>query len=143
MAFLNTKWKDCKSCKSLCTKNFRWRFIKNLSIYLAVDISKIYFLKNAKKTCKPNNRDLNCDLITRNSLISISLLGLLLFIIYCDLFISSDHTHFRSSADNTVPFDCDKNFDQIPSDLKKDLTSISEWFLQTYCKANNKTLHLV
>ena len=27
----------------------------------AVNITKIYFLKNAKKTCKPNNRDLNCD----------------------------------------------------------------------------------
>ena len=27
----------------------------------AVDLSKIYFLKNAMKTCKPNNRDLNCD----------------------------------------------------------------------------------
>ena len=25
----------------------------------AVDLSKNYFLKNAKKTCKPNNRDLN------------------------------------------------------------------------------------
>ena len=25
----------------------------------AVDLSKIYFLKNAKKTCKSNNRDLN------------------------------------------------------------------------------------
>ena len=24
-------------------------------------ILKIYFLKNAKKTCKPNNRDLNRD----------------------------------------------------------------------------------
>ena len=23
----------------------------------AVNLSKIYFLKNAKKTCKPNNRD--------------------------------------------------------------------------------------
>ena len=27
----------------------------------AVDLSKIYFLKNAKKTCKPNNHDLNRD----------------------------------------------------------------------------------
>ena len=27
----------------------------------AVYLSKIYFLKNAKKTCKPNNRDLNRD----------------------------------------------------------------------------------
>ena len=25
----------------------------------AVDLPKIYFLKNAKKTCKPNNRDLS------------------------------------------------------------------------------------
>ena len=27
----------------------------------AVTLSKIYFLKNVKKTCKPNNRDLNRD----------------------------------------------------------------------------------
>ena len=27
----------------------------------AVDLSKIYFLKNAKKTSKPNNRDLTRD----------------------------------------------------------------------------------
>ena len=27
----------------------------------AVNLSKIYSLKNAKKTCKPNNRDLNRD----------------------------------------------------------------------------------
>ena len=29
----------------------------------AVDLSKIYFLKNANKTCKRNNRDLNRDWI--------------------------------------------------------------------------------
>ena len=29
----------------------------------AVNLSKIYSLKNAKKTCKPNDRDLNCDWI--------------------------------------------------------------------------------
>ena len=27
----------------------------------AVNLSRVYFLKNAKKTYKPNNRDLNCD----------------------------------------------------------------------------------
>ena len=27
----------------------------------AVDLSKMYFLKNAMKTCKPSNRDLNRD----------------------------------------------------------------------------------
>ena len=29
----------------------------------AVDLSKMYFLKNAMKTCTPNNRDLNRDWI--------------------------------------------------------------------------------
>ena len=28
-----------------------------------VNLSKIYFLENAKKTCNPKNRDLNHDLI--------------------------------------------------------------------------------
>ena len=39
-----------------------WRFYE-IKFYVheiaAVELSKIYFLKNAKKTCKPNNRDLN------------------------------------------------------------------------------------
>ena len=30
----------------------------------AVNLTKFYFLKNAKKTCKPNNRDSNHDWIT-------------------------------------------------------------------------------
>ena len=42
-------------------------FYVHEKIYLheiaAVNLSKIYFLKNAKKTCKPNNRDLNRDWI--------------------------------------------------------------------------------
>ena len=28
---------------------------------VAVNLSKLYFLKNSKKTCKPNDRDLNRD----------------------------------------------------------------------------------
>ena len=32
----------------------------------AINLSKIYFLKNVKKTCKPNNRDLNCDWISND-----------------------------------------------------------------------------
>ena len=27
----------------------------------AVDLSKVYFLKNTMKTCQPNNRDINRD----------------------------------------------------------------------------------
>ena len=37
--------------------------MKNFYVHeiAAVDLSKIYFLKNALKTCKPNNRNLNRD----------------------------------------------------------------------------------
>ena len=44
--------KDCKSRKNLCM---------NINEIAIVNLSKIYFLKNAKKTSKPNNRDLNCN----------------------------------------------------------------------------------
>ena len=48
----------CKNSKPLGI------FIKKLHHVLEVapvDLSKIYFLKNAKKKCEPNNRDLNRD----------------------------------------------------------------------------------
>ena len=34
--------------------------------FAAVNLSKIYFLQNAKETCEPNNRDLNHDWITKS-----------------------------------------------------------------------------
>ena len=45
-----------KTCtqKFLCTQ--RKFYIHKIA---AVNLSKIYFLKNAKKTCKLNNRDLH------------------------------------------------------------------------------------
>ena len=55
------KWKDCKSCKNLCTKNFTYMkkiYVKEIA---AANLSEMYFLKNPKKTCKPNNHDLNRD----------------------------------------------------------------------------------
>ena len=41
-------------------------YSKNIYVHeiAAVNLSKIYFLKNAKKSCKSNNRDLNRDWIT-------------------------------------------------------------------------------
>ena len=57
IVILNTKSKDCKSRKNLCTENFTYTKTFYLHEIPAVDLSKIYFLKNAKKTCKPNNRD--------------------------------------------------------------------------------------
>ena len=45
----------------MCAENFT--YTKKFYVYeiATVDLSKIYFLKNAKKTCKPNNCDLNRD----------------------------------------------------------------------------------
>ena len=44
------------------------KFYRNEKIYVdeipAVNLSKICFLKNTKKTCKPNNCDLNRDWIS-------------------------------------------------------------------------------
>ena len=45
----------------MCTKNFTYTKKFYVHEIAVVDLSKIYFLKNAKKTCKPNNCDLNRD----------------------------------------------------------------------------------
>ena len=50
----------------LCTKNFTYTKKFYVHEIAAVDLSKIYFLKNAMKTCKPNNRNLNRDWIIVN-----------------------------------------------------------------------------
>ena len=51
----------CKSRKTLCTKKFTYTKKFYIHEIAAVDLSDLYFLKNAKETCKPNNRNLNCD----------------------------------------------------------------------------------
>ena len=63
IVILNTKWKDCQSRKNLCTKKITYTKKFYVHEIAAVNLSKIYFLKNAKKTCKPNNCDLNRDWI--------------------------------------------------------------------------------
>ena len=45
----------------LCTKNFTYTKKFYGPETATVNLSKIYFLKNAKKTRKTNNRDLNRD----------------------------------------------------------------------------------
>ena len=42
-------------------KNFTYTKKVYVHEIAPADLSKNYFLKNAKKTCKPNNRDLNRD----------------------------------------------------------------------------------
>ena len=60
---LSARWKDYKSRKNLCTKLPSKKFYVHENA--TVNLSKIYLLKNAKKTCKPNNLDLNGDLTNR------------------------------------------------------------------------------
>ena len=45
--------------KTLFTRNLVYPKKLHVHAIAAVDLSKIYFLKNAKKTCKQNNLDLN------------------------------------------------------------------------------------
>ena len=49
--------------QKLRTKNFTYTKKFYVHEIAAVNLSKIFFLKNAKKTCKPSNYDLNCDWI--------------------------------------------------------------------------------
>ena len=55
----NTKWKDYKCPKNLCVKNFTCTDKLYVHEIAVVNFSKIYFLKNAKKRCKPNSCDIN------------------------------------------------------------------------------------
>ena len=50
IVILNTKWKDYKSHKNLFTENFTYTKKFYVHEIAAIDLSKIYFLKNAKKT---------------------------------------------------------------------------------------------
>ena len=45
----------------MCTKHFAYTNKFYVCEIAAVNLSKIHFLKNAKKTCKLNNRNLNHD----------------------------------------------------------------------------------
>ena len=47
--------------QKLCMKNLTYTKKCYVHEFAAVNLSKVYFLKNAKKPCKPNNRELNRD----------------------------------------------------------------------------------
>ena len=72
MSYLEHKLRifDWKSTKNLCTKNFTYTEKFYIHEITAVNLSKIYFLKNVKKICKPNKPNLNSAWITSLNLIS-------------------------------------------------------------------------
>ena len=49
-----------KACTRKILRRRRKFYVQKIA---AANLSNIYFLKNAKKTCKPNNRDLHYDRI--------------------------------------------------------------------------------
>ena len=55
------KMKRLQIPQKLVYENFTYTKKFYVHEIAAVNLSKIYFLKNAKKTCKPNNCDLNRD----------------------------------------------------------------------------------
>ena len=55
------KMKRLQIPQNLCTKNFTYTNKFYVHEIAAVNLPKIYFLKNAKKTCKPNNRGLTLN----------------------------------------------------------------------------------
>ena len=59
IVILNTKWKTANPAKT-CVRTISYKKFYAREI-IAVSLSKSYLLKNTKKTCKPNNRDLNLD----------------------------------------------------------------------------------
>ena len=40
---------------------------------VALNLSKLYFLKNSKKTCKPNDRDLNRDWKNKKKMLKVTI----------------------------------------------------------------------
>ena len=66
IVILNTKCKDCKSRKNLCTKNFTYTNKFYVHEIAAVNLSKTYFLKDTTKIFKSNNRNLNRDWMTKS-----------------------------------------------------------------------------
>ena len=52
---------NTNSRKNLCPKNITYTEKFYVHEIAPVNLSKNYFQKIAKKTCKPNNRDLNRD----------------------------------------------------------------------------------
>ena len=65
MHFRNRNFKDNEKTANPAKIVYEKFYVHGKKFYVhkiaAVNLSKIYFLKNAKKTCKPNNRDLNRD----------------------------------------------------------------------------------
>ena len=118
--------------KNLRTKNFTYTKKNYIHKIAAVNLSKIYFLKNTKKTCKPNNHDLHHDwiiimiiviikVIIIMKIIIIVIIVIVIIIIIISYYIVKIYGVFR----NRVLTNVAKNITK-----KNALTTLSELVLQ-------------
>ena len=71
------------------------------------------------------------------------MLGPLLFNINsCDLFLSDYSSEFTNFADDTTPYECGKNYDEVVSKLEDILEKLFNWLQCNNFKSNASNCHL-
>ena len=71
-----------------------------------------------------------------------SILGPLLFNIdLCDLFLSEYSSEFSNFADDTTPYECCKNYDEVINKLEDAIEKLFNWFHCNNFKANASKCH--
>ena len=73
-----------------------------------------------------------------------SIMGPLLFNIYLrDLFFFASDSSIANYADDTSPFSCETNIENVLARLEKDTIMLIEWFSNNSFKANTEKFHLL
>ena len=71
-----------------------------------------------------------------------SILGPLLFNInVCDLFLSEYSSEFTSFVDDTTPYECGNDYDEVINKLENTIEKLFNWFLCNNFKANASKCH--
>ena len=71
-----------------------------------------------------------------------SILGPLLFNInLCNLFLSEYSSEFSNFADDTTPYECGKNYDEVINKLEDTIEKLFNWFQCNNFKANASKCH--
>ena len=72
-----------------------------------------------------------------------SILGPLLFNIFCDLFFIMNEVDFASYADDNTPFFVGNDLDEVIFKLQSASKTLSQWFADNQIKANPDKCHFI